>query len=610
MDGGSKASYQISCSRMMKQPPLFFQSLSLSASMAPGVHLHVFLLSFLLHLAANSAFTNPQDAAALTAIANQWQNTPSNWIDNDPCAGWVGISCSNSRIVSIILVGCSFSGEIPAEIGSLEQLVFLEKEEGWKQRKKKEGKREVEECFTGTIPATIGKLSNLYWLDLADNKLTGSIPVSDGNVPEYWKTHELAGKFHKLCSVFHHCRQSGNPICDQSGADFPYCRLSQDSPPPYSNSEQNCVSKSCPSDQDLSPNCNCAYPFTGTLYFRAPSFSDLGNSTIYEILERKLESLFLEQNIPVDSVGIQNPLFDSSNYLRMTLQVFPSGKIHFDQSDISSIGFILSNQTFKPPKMFGPYYFVAQQYENFLGSGVLSATSATAPQLKGARWFSFDELKKCTNNFSQANEIGIGGYGKGYLDPEYFMTQILTEKSDVYSFGVLLLEIITGRRPIEKGRYVVREIKLAMDRTKDLYGLHELLDPALGLGTSLIGLERFVDLALHCVEESGDDRPAMSEAVKELESIMQKAGVNPTADSASSSLSYEGTGGRHHHPYGHEDFQYSGGPPSSNIEPKISFQERWKNKFGYSKNTLRTIGCGSMFCRRCMRTCFDCKTAF
>lgn len=37
----------------------------------------------------------------------------------------------------------------------------------------------------------------------------------------------------------------------------------------------------------------------------------------------------------------------------------------------------------------------------------------------------------------------------GYLDPEYLITYHLTEKSDVYSFGVLLVELVTGRRPIE-----------------------------------------------------------------------------------------------------------------------------------------------------------------
>jgi serine/threonine protein kinase len=37
----------------------------------------------------------------------------------------------------------------------------------------------------------------------------------------------------------------------------------------------------------------------------------------------------------------------------------------------------------------------------------------------------------------------------GYLDPEYFKTAILTDKSDVFSFGVLLVELMTGRRPVE-----------------------------------------------------------------------------------------------------------------------------------------------------------------
>ncbi|VAH57398.1 unnamed protein product [Triticum turgidum subsp. durum] len=151
---------------------------------------------------------------------------------------------------------------------------------------------------------------------------------------------------------------------------------------------------------------------------------------------------------------------------------------------------------------------------------------------------------------------------QGYLDPEYYMTQQLTEKSDV-----LLLEMITAKKPLERGRYIVREVLAALDRSKDLYGLHDLLDPVLGASpTSLGGLEQYVDLALRCVEEAGADRPSMGEAVSEIERITRMAGGAP--ESASESMSYASRTPRH--PYGGDSpSEYSGGGlPSLRVEPK------------------------------------------
>ncbi|KAL8252106.1 hypothetical protein R6Q59_035799 [Mikania micrantha] len=156
----------------------------------------------------------------------------------------------------------------------------------------------------------------------------------------------------------------------------------------------------------------------------------------------------------------------------------------------------------------------------------------------------------------------------GYMDPEYYMTQQLTEKSDVYSFGVVMLELITARNPIEKGKYIVREVKQVMDKNTELYNLHEILDPTIGLSNQLKGLEKFVDLSLQCVEERGNQRPTMSEVVKELESIMTFVGLKLGSE-PSTSASYESTGKDYNHPYSNDSlFAYSGGFLPPKLIPK------------------------------------------
>jgi len=121
----------------------------------------------------------------------------------------------------------------------------------------------------------------------------------------------------------------------------------------------------------------------------------------------------------------------------------------------------------------------------------------------------------------------------GYLDPEYFTTLQLSEKSDVYSFGIVLLELITARPPIQGGKFVVRIVKAALE-SGGISGLQEeVMDPLLRKSAeidTLTGFERFLGLALSCIEESGSQRPSMREVVKELESILQ-VGSGFSADS-------------------------------------------------------------------------------
>ncbi|CAD6334304.1 unnamed protein product [Miscanthus lutarioriparius] len=166
----------------------------------------------------------------------------------------------------------------------------------------------------------------------------------------------------------------------------------------------------------------------------------------------------------------------------------------------------------------------------------------------------------------------------GYLDPEYYMTQQLTAKSDVYSFGVVLLELIVGKPPIHNKKYIVREVKMALDEEDGThYGLKDVMDPVLQKMGGLLGFPRFLKLALQCVEEVGTSRPTMNSIVREIEAIMQDTGLTLGSMSMSSSFSIESrtmkVGPKH--PYSSAStststfdidsraFEYSGGFPSS-----------------------------------------------
>lgn len=126
------------------------------------------------------------------------------------------------------------------------------------------------------------------------------------------------------------------------------------------------------------------------------------------------------------------------------------------------------------------------------------------------------------------------------MDPEYYMTQQLTEKSDVYSFGVVLLELMSGRAPIQHGKHIVRLVQESMGDAKELKNFDQITDPNLGTKEKPSGLERFVKLALSCVRDTATERPSMGEVVRELENILELAlNHDKEIDTVFSSDSYD-----------------------------------------------------------------------
>lgn len=108
----------------------------------------------------------------------------------------------------------------------------------------------------------------------------------------------------------------------------------------------------------------------------------------------------------------------------------------------------------------------------------------------------------------------------GYLDPEYMRTYQLTPKSDVYSFGVLLIEILTGRRPVESKR--VPEEKVTIRWAFGKYNKGEamdLVDPQMREAVDEEIFEKMLSLAFQCAAPTRADRPDMKTVGEQLWAI-------------------------------------------------------------------------------------------
>ncbi|XP_008464586.2 receptor-like protein kinase FERONIA [Cucumis melo] len=110
----------------------------------------------------------------------------------------------------------------------------------------------------------------------------------------------------------------------------------------------------------------------------------------------------------------------------------------------------------------------------------------------------------------------------GYLDPEYYRRQQLTEKSDVYSFGVVLCEILCARPPLvhsaDKKEVYLAEWVRQCHRNNTVA---QTIDKNIRNEISPECLRKFIEIAVSCVEDVGVKRPSMNDVVWGLEFALQ-----------------------------------------------------------------------------------------
>ncbi|KAJ0230546.1 Serine/threonine-protein kinase CDG1 [Hirschfeldia incana] len=113
----------------------------------------------------------------------------------------------------------------------------------------------------------------------------------------------------------------------------------------------------------------------------------------------------------------------------------------------------------------------------------------------------------------------------GYCAPEYASTGKLTMKSDIYSFGVVMLELITGRKPIGDACLGARRLlvnwALPLFREQEI---RKIADPMLSIEDHYYMEEavgRALELAYMCLREDANARPTVKEVVVALDNIVK-----------------------------------------------------------------------------------------
>ncbi|XVE97364.1 hypothetical protein REPUB_Repub03eG0013400 [Reevesia pubescens] len=122
-----------------------------------------------------------------------------------------------------------------------------------------------------------------------------------------------------------------------------------------------------------------------------------------------------------------------------------------------------------------------------------------------------------TDAAQNKNNLKLSGT-LGYVAPEYLLDGKLTDKSDVYAFGIVLLELLLGRKPVEKLAPAQCQsiVTWAMPQLTDRSKLPNIVDPVIRNTMDLKHLYQVAAVAVLCVQPEPSYRPLITDVLHSL----------------------------------------------------------------------------------------------
>ncbi|XP_052186292.1 probable LRR receptor-like serine/threonine-protein kinase At1g67720 isoform X2 [Diospyros lotus] len=529
--------------------------------------------------------THEQDVNAVNALRSMSaESVQTN--EGDPCvpAQWEWVSCSSSappRITKVMLSGKSVQGEIPPEINNMDALTELWLDDNF---------------LTGSIP-DMSNLIKLTTLHLENNKLNGPLPSYLGSLPSlqelYVQNNSLSGEIPPALSARNiSFDYKDNPGLHRNSKHKTHYKLIVGTSIGvlailsflllgsllivYKHRRKNSYRRSDDKGDSFRLSTK---PSSGYSIARGGHLMDEGVAIYIPVSEIEEATKNFSTRIGKGSFG---PVYHGKmkDGKEVAVKIMADSTSHGTQQFVTEVALLSRIHHRNLVPLIG-YCEEAHQrmlvYE-YMHNGTLRDHIHDPANKKHLDWMARLNIAQdaakgleylhtgCnpsiihrdvkTSNIlldihmrAKVSDFGLSRQAEedithissvargtvGYLDPEYYGNQQLTEKSDVYSFGVVLLELISGRKPVSNEDYDAEWNIVHWARSLIRKGdVISIMDPSLLGSVRVESVWRVAEVAIQCVDQHGYSRPKMQEIILAIQDAMKIQKGNENSSSGSS----------------------------------------------------------------------------